>query len=163
MKSTEVYSTLKAHLAPVFQAAGFKRAKAMLSWARRQGDRYVVVWCQVSQDGRDDTQGQNSQLSFSSPMKRSSALVTFIGNAFRKCWTVMGEGSCGPSKTAQLNLCDTRSRQRAYQSTEARRRMPAANRPMPTHSEHALLWLVRPGRREGASPSPRARHSVRQL
>lgn len=64
MKSTEVYNTLKTHLAPVFQAAGFKRAKAMLSWARPQGDRYLVVWCQVSQDGWDDYAGSRFTVEF---------------------------------------------------------------------------------------------------
>jgi len=64
MKSAEVYGTLRAHLTPVFQAAGFKRAKAMLSWARRQGDRYLVVWCQVSQDGWDDYAGSKFTVEF---------------------------------------------------------------------------------------------------
>jgi hypothetical protein len=57
MKSTEAYGTLRAHLAPVFQGAGFKRAKGLLSWARHQGGRYLVVWCQVSQFGWDDYAG----------------------------------------------------------------------------------------------------------
>jgi hypothetical protein len=57
MKSPEVYAALKDHLAPSFQAAGFKRAKAMLSWARPQQNHHFVVWFQVSQDGWDSYAG----------------------------------------------------------------------------------------------------------
>ena len=64
MKSTEVYGALRVHLAPVFQAAGFKRAKAMLSWARPQGDRHLVVWCQVSRDGWDNYAGSQFTVEF---------------------------------------------------------------------------------------------------
>jgi hypothetical protein len=64
MKSTEVYRVLKEHLAPAFHAAGFKRAKAMLSWARPQRERYLVVWCQVSQDGWDDCAGSKFTVEF---------------------------------------------------------------------------------------------------
>jgi len=64
MKSTEAYRTLRAHLAPVLQAAGFKRAKAMLSWVRPHGDRFLVVWCQVSRDGWDDYAGSQFTVEF---------------------------------------------------------------------------------------------------
>jgi hypothetical protein len=64
MKSTEVYATLKADLAPAFKAAGFKRAKGLLSWARRRDDRYLVAWCQVSQSGWDDYAGSRFTVEF---------------------------------------------------------------------------------------------------
>src|SRR5690349_3521604 len=64
MKSIEVYRTLREHLAPIFKAAGFKRADPMLSWMRREGDRYLVVWCQVSRDGWDDYAGSKFVVEF---------------------------------------------------------------------------------------------------
>jgi hypothetical protein len=64
MKSTEVYRTLRAHLAPVFETAGFKRGDTMLSWTRRERDRYLVVWCQVSRDGWDDYAGSKFIVEF---------------------------------------------------------------------------------------------------
>jgi hypothetical protein len=57
MKSPEVYRTLRIALAPEFKAAGFNRAKGLLSWAHRRGERYLVVWCQVSQSGWDSYAG----------------------------------------------------------------------------------------------------------
>lgn len=53
LKSTEVYSLLRAEVGPWFKEAGFKRVKQMLGWSRPHGDKHVVVWFQVSQDGWD--------------------------------------------------------------------------------------------------------------
>jgi hypothetical protein len=64
MKSSKVYAALKEHLAPVLRTAGFKRAKAMLSWARPQQDKYLVMWCQVSQDGWDSYAGAKFTVEF---------------------------------------------------------------------------------------------------
>lgn len=64
MYSLQVYSMLRKHLAPAFKAAGFKRAKSMLSWARPQRDRHLVAWCQVSQDGWDDYAGSKFVVEF---------------------------------------------------------------------------------------------------
>jgi hypothetical protein len=64
MKSPTVYATLREHLAPEMRNAGFKRAKAMLSWVRAQQDRYLVVWCQVSQDGWDSYAGSKFTVEF---------------------------------------------------------------------------------------------------
>jgi hypothetical protein len=64
MKSTEAYRVLRTHLAPIFQDAGFKRAKALLSWMRPQRGRYLVVWCQVSQSGWDDCAGSQFTVEF---------------------------------------------------------------------------------------------------
>ena len=64
MKLTEVYRTLKTHLAPVFQEAGFKRAKALLSWVRPYRERYIVIWCQVSQSGWDAYAGSQFTVEF---------------------------------------------------------------------------------------------------
>lgn len=64
MKSTEAYRVLRTHLAPVFQDAGFRRAKALLSWMRPQRGRFLVVWCQVSQSGWDDYAGSKFTVEF---------------------------------------------------------------------------------------------------
>ena len=64
MKSTEAYRVLRIHLAPIFQDAGFKRAKGLLSWMRPQRGRYLVVWCQVSQSGWDDYAGSQFTVEF---------------------------------------------------------------------------------------------------
>ncbi|MEI9430935.1 hypothetical protein [Mesorhizobium sp. Cs1299R1N3] len=64
MKSTEAYRVLRTHLAPIFQGAGFKRAKGLLSWMRPQGQRHLVVWCQVSQFGWDDFAGSQFTVEF---------------------------------------------------------------------------------------------------
>jgi hypothetical protein len=64
MKSPEVYAALKDQLAPLFQAAGFKRAKATLSWAQPQQNSHLVVWFQVSQDGWDSYAGSKFTVEF---------------------------------------------------------------------------------------------------
>jgi len=64
MKSSMVYAALKEHLAPVMQTANFKRAKTMLSWARPQQDKYLVIWCQVSRDGWDNYAGSQFTVEF---------------------------------------------------------------------------------------------------
>jgi hypothetical protein len=64
MKSTEAYRVLRTHLAPVFQGAGFKRAKGLMSWIRPHSERYLVVWCQVSQSGWDDYAGSKFTVEF---------------------------------------------------------------------------------------------------
>jgi len=57
MKSTEVYAQLRSELGPWLKSTGFKRANGFLSWSRPQGDEYLTVWCQISQDGWDDYAG----------------------------------------------------------------------------------------------------------
>ena len=64
MKSQQVYSALREHLAPLFMANGFKRTRTMLSWARAQGDKYIVVWCQVDRRGWDVYAGSKFVLEF---------------------------------------------------------------------------------------------------
>jgi hypothetical protein len=64
MKSQESYSTLRVHLAPVFKANGFKRAKTMLSWVRPCGELYVSVWCQADQTGCDTYAGPKFVVEF---------------------------------------------------------------------------------------------------
>lgn len=64
MKSREVYAVLASHLGPAFQAAGFKRTRTMLSWVRPQRANYLVVWCQVSQDGWDEYVGSKFTVEF---------------------------------------------------------------------------------------------------
>jgi hypothetical protein len=64
MNSSEVYATLKGHMASAFQAAGCKRAKAMLSWTRPQRERFLVVWFQVSRDGWDSYAGSRFTVEF---------------------------------------------------------------------------------------------------
>ena len=57
MKSTEVYAILRDRIAGELKLLGFKREKSFLSWSRRHGDLYTVLWCQVSQDGWDEYAG----------------------------------------------------------------------------------------------------------
>lgn len=64
MKSDEVYKLLRSEVGPWFKAAGFKRAKSMLSWYRAHGDEFIVVWFQVSQDGWDQYAGSKFTLEF---------------------------------------------------------------------------------------------------
>lgn len=64
MKSPEVYKLLRATLAPWFKANGFSRAKGLLSWSRPADDSYIVVWCQVSQNGWDDYAGSKFVVEF---------------------------------------------------------------------------------------------------
>ncbi len=64
MRSQETYSALRARLAPVFKANGFKRARTMLSWARAQGDKYILVWCQVDRGGWDAYAGSKFVIEF---------------------------------------------------------------------------------------------------
>src|SRR6516164_2624805 len=64
MKSQESYSTLRVHLAPVFKANGFKKAKTMLSWIRPRGELYVSVWCQADQTGWDTYAGPKFVVEF---------------------------------------------------------------------------------------------------
>ena len=64
MKSAEVYAQLRSELAPWFKAAGFKRAKGLLGWARPHNGAFVVVWCQISQDGWDSYAGSKFVVEF---------------------------------------------------------------------------------------------------
>jgi hypothetical protein len=64
MKSTELYRLLRQELDPIMKAAGFKRAKAFLSWSRPHGDQHVVVWCQASRSGWDDLSGSQFVVEF---------------------------------------------------------------------------------------------------
>jgi hypothetical protein len=64
MKSTEVYSQLKAVIGPWFKSEGFKRAKGFLGWTRSNGKDHIVVWCQVSQDGWDSFAGSKFVVEF---------------------------------------------------------------------------------------------------
>jgi len=57
VKSTDVYAILRKELAPHFNAMGFKRGRALLSWARERSGLFTVFWCQVSQDGWDEFAG----------------------------------------------------------------------------------------------------------
>jgi hypothetical protein len=72
MKSDEVYKLLKSEVGPWFKAAGFKRAKNMLSWYRSHGEDFVVIWFQVSQDGWDEYAGSKFTMEF---QKSSTAVV----------------------------------------------------------------------------------------
>jgi len=64
MKSQQLYSILREHLAPVFKANGFKRSKTMLSWVRPRGELYVGVWCQADQRGWDTYAGSKFVMEF---------------------------------------------------------------------------------------------------
>jgi hypothetical protein len=64
MKSSEVYTLLRAEMAPTLKAAGFVRQKAFLSWSRPSGRSNTVVWCQVSQDGWDPYSGSKFVVEF---------------------------------------------------------------------------------------------------
>lgn len=64
MKSQQLYSALREHLAPVFKANGFKRTKTMLSWVRPRGELYIGVWCQADQRGWDTYAGSKFVVEF---------------------------------------------------------------------------------------------------
>src|SRR2546422_8760392 len=64
MKSQQLYSTLREHLAPLFKANGFKRTKTMLSWVRPRGELYMGVWCQADQKGWDTYAGSKFVVEF---------------------------------------------------------------------------------------------------
>ncbi|MGA3082513.1 MAG: hypothetical protein ABSD44_14265 [Terracidiphilus sp.] len=64
MKSFQTYSELRKHLAPLFKANGFKRAKTMLSWVRPHRKLFLGAWCQVSQDGWDEYAGSKFVVEF---------------------------------------------------------------------------------------------------
>lgn len=64
MKSPEVYACVREELAPVLKALGFKREKALLSWAREHDGQHTVLWCQVSQDGWDPYVGSKFVVEF---------------------------------------------------------------------------------------------------
>jgi hypothetical protein len=64
MKSQELYSALREHLAPLFKASGFKRATTMLSWVRPRGALYEGVWCQADQRGWDSYAGSKFVVEF---------------------------------------------------------------------------------------------------
>jgi hypothetical protein len=64
MKSRQLYSALREHLAPLFKANGFKRATTMLSWVRPRGELYEGVWCQADQRGWDAYAGSKFVVEF---------------------------------------------------------------------------------------------------
>src|SRR5215470_5866644 len=64
MKSQELYSTLREHLAPLFKASGFKRTTTMLSWIRPHGALYEGAWCQADQRGWDSYAGSKFVVEF---------------------------------------------------------------------------------------------------
>jgi hypothetical protein len=64
MKSQQLYSTLREHLAPLFKANGFKRTKTMLSWVRPRGELYIGVWFQADQRGWDTYAGSKFVVEF---------------------------------------------------------------------------------------------------
>jgi hypothetical protein len=64
MKSTEVYASIRNELAPLLKSLGFRREKALLSWARQHNERYTVLWCQVSRDGWDEYAGSKFVVEF---------------------------------------------------------------------------------------------------
>jgi hypothetical protein len=77
MKSQQLYSILREHLAPLFKANGFKRAKTMLSWVRPRGELYIGVWCQADQRGWDTYAGSKFVVEFQ------------LGNAPRIGWNTI--------------------------------------------------------------------------
>jgi hypothetical protein len=64
MKSTEVYSQLRAELGPWFKSMEFRRAKGFLSWVRSQGTLQTVIWCQISQSGWEAYSGSQFTVEF---------------------------------------------------------------------------------------------------
>ncbi|MFK2877181.1 hypothetical protein [Rhodanobacter hydrolyticus] len=64
MKSTEVYSQLRAELGPWLKSLGFKRAKGLLSWSRQYGEMQTVVWFQISQSGWEAYSGSQFVVEF---------------------------------------------------------------------------------------------------
>lgn len=64
MKSQELYSALRVHLAPLLKASGFKGATTMLSWLRSRGALYEGVCCQADQRGWDTYAGSKFILEF---------------------------------------------------------------------------------------------------
>src|SRR3954451_18728220 len=80
MKSPEVYAQLRSEIGPWFKSAGFKRAKGQLAWYRPHGDAFIVVWCQISQDGWDSFAGSK----FIVELQRSSEPVCGVFSARRQ-------------------------------------------------------------------------------
>ena len=81
MKSSEAYRVLKAQLDPLLRKDGFKRAKGLLSWMLPHGNRSLVTWCQVSQDGWDNYSGSKFTVEFQlsdEPIAGDRALVTQV-------------------------------------------------------------------------------------
>jgi hypothetical protein len=64
VKSTEIYSLLRAELGPAMKSLGFKRQRSFLSWSRHLGGLNTVLWCQVSRDGWDQYAGSKFVLEF---------------------------------------------------------------------------------------------------
>jgi len=64
MKSKELYSILREHLAPLCKANGFKRTNTMLSWVRPRGELYEGFWCQADQGGWDTYVGSKFVVEF---------------------------------------------------------------------------------------------------
>jgi hypothetical protein len=80
MKSTEVYSQLRAELGPWFKSMEFKRAKGFLSWTRPQDDLQTVVWCQISQSGWEAYSGSQFTVEF----QRSAEPIVGASDGRRK-------------------------------------------------------------------------------
>jgi hypothetical protein len=89
MKSPQVYSVLRENVAPMLKLAGFKRANSMLSWTRPQGNRHVVVWCQVSQDGWDEYAGSK----FITEFQLSDKPIVGAPHSFRRRFGKMLDAS----------------------------------------------------------------------
>lgn len=65
MKSSQVYSAVRAVLSPWCEEHGFRRAKTgMLGWYAPLGNRFVVFWIQCSQDGWDRYAGSRFTIEF---------------------------------------------------------------------------------------------------
>ena len=65
MKSTEVYKIVQQELASWCREHGFKRTKGgMLGWYKPIGDKFIVFWFQVSQDGWDEYAGSKFVVEF---------------------------------------------------------------------------------------------------
>jgi hypothetical protein len=126
MKSTEVYGLLKRELDPVMKSAGFRRARALLSWSRPHGDRHIVVWCQASRDGWDDCAGSKFVVEF---QLSREAIV-----------------GADPSRRARIGrLLDDRDRDAARSLQNAvisRLRRPAPSHPKLHVSENVTKWYL---------------------
>jgi len=124
VKSTDVYAQLRAALGPWFKSEGFVRAKGLLSWCRRRGDRYTVVWCQISQDGWE-------------PYAGSKFIVQFQ----RSLEPIVGFYPSPSRRLASLLTAEEREEVRAIQnSIIAELRQPPPNHPAFQISENVTAW-----------------------
>lgn len=65
MKSTEVYRIARQVLAPWCKEHGFRRTKGgVRGWYKPIGEKFIVFWFQVSQDGWDEYAGSKFTVEF---------------------------------------------------------------------------------------------------